>query len=96
MNEFTPGPWKAEESNVIAPDGLVVAMVDGSFGSEIEANARLIAVAPDLLDIIEEFLIIMDAGYGFPDREKLVSLYGKAKKVYAKTDGYYRPRPENR
>jgi len=50
---YSPGPWKAQASNVFAADGLRVAMVDGAYGSEIEANTHLIASAPDLLETLE-------------------------------------------
>lgn len=59
-----------------------------SYTDEDRANARLIAAAPELLDALEEFMEIMDVGYGFPDREKLVSLFSiKAKMAIAKVKG---------
>jgi hypothetical protein len=49
----SPSPWKITDSSlpdVLASDGTVVVWtVDGSYGSQIEANARLISAAPDLL-----------------------------------------------
>ncbi|MFA4826484.1 MAG: hypothetical protein WC593_15140 [Methanoregula sp.] len=101
---FGGTPWKAEIKPLTDPNHIVIwnnegypiARVQWPDDPGFQQIANLITAAPELSDTVEEFLIIMDAGYGFPDREKLVSLYAKAKKVYAKTDGFYRPRPEKR
>ena len=59
--QHTPGPWKLSEDpetfknkifgadnyNVLGPNRL---------SSEVEANARLIAAAPDLLEALEELI----------------------------------------
>lgn len=87
----TPGPWTYEEEaysmeRVFGPKGLVAQVVGDS--AETIANAHLIAAAPELLAALEEFMEIMDVGYGFPDREKLVSLFSiKAKMAIAKAKG---------
>lgn len=49
---FTPGPWKAiEHDGRIFIDGTqgFVCSMDQPQGSEMQANARLIAAAPELL-----------------------------------------------
>jgi len=59
MNKFTPGPWKIDQRTVYALDVYGVnrfyASVHGVHTptAEIEANARLIAAAPDLLEALE-------------------------------------------
>jgi hypothetical protein len=58
MSKHTPGPWKwwttHEGAHRINPHkgGLVIASCDtrNPFSEEQEANARLIAAAPDLLE----------------------------------------------
>ena len=72
---YTPGPWKAAPfSSVVGcpitaqPDPkqntIVVAGTRGAFGEdyrgEIEANARLIASAPELLAALEGMLAVHD------------------------------------
>ena len=61
MDAHTPGPWKVElptgyplsaKSNIIKPDGTVLASINYGIGEEEQANARLIAAAPDLLDAL--------------------------------------------
>lgn len=51
MNKHTPGPWLIEVNGfIIAPDGFSVADCDrGRDVNEADANARLIAAAPDML-----------------------------------------------
>ncbi len=63
---YTKGPWKACEHGgygdydgnciVILGDDLRVAIVLGSDNEETNANARLIAAAPDLLEALEALL----------------------------------------
>jgi hypothetical protein len=56
----TPGPWATDGQfgflDVVSSKGRI-AMIDCDnddiFGADIEANARLIAAAPDLLDALE-------------------------------------------
>ena len=65
--KYTPGPWRAEfpdEISVRDADGgriAILANLKGRLGmqgrrdtSEVEANARLIAGAPDLLRYLKE------------------------------------------
>ena len=54
--KHTPGPWavSASETRVIAPMRHVIcADIQGRTFAECQANARLIAAAPDLLDALE-------------------------------------------
>lgn len=70
-SKHTPGPWRVHpyEINVgpynkgrdVGPAGRSVAQVIGEFenptpGGEAEANARLIAAAPDLLEALRDLL----------------------------------------
>ena len=56
MNTFTPAPWErrlfsGDSSGVWSPSsGKAVAFVDGRNEDEIQANARLIAIAPELFE----------------------------------------------
>lgn len=63
-NEWTPGPWKcfvSHDTGVMRVNpvkgGLVVAECStrNPFDAEQEANARLIAAAPDLAEALEAF-----------------------------------------
>lgn len=52
--KFTPGPWIAEQPfEVISKEGWGICGVDDNDGGSQEANARLIAAAPDLLEACE-------------------------------------------
>lgn len=63
----TPGPWHYDSGSVYAqgerdddkPGPRPIARMDrepgnGTFGAERDANARLIAAAPDLLNVVRE------------------------------------------
>ena len=54
MTQYTPGPWKAIAAAVYAGQPLDTVVVSGDHGrlsaDEAEANARLIAAAPELLE----------------------------------------------
>lgn len=65
MNKHTPGPWIADEAGrvgftVFSPEaGYIIGCHDdeGRYGAiDSEANARLIAAAPDLLDALQSLL----------------------------------------
>lgn len=52
MSKHTPGPWHAMGWNVYDKDDMIA---DAGFVSEVksDANARLIAAAPDMLEALE-------------------------------------------
>lgn len=49
--KYTPAPWFFEDSDIFNEKGEHIACTDGFFDSDLvnEANAKLIAAAPDLL-----------------------------------------------
>jgi hypothetical protein len=59
--QHTPGPWKFGSKadskfykrNISGADGYHVAAVSSRNEHEVDANARLIAAAPDLLEALE-------------------------------------------
>ena len=62
MSKFTPGPWRAERTpasayfdwTVMAPSGKGRTMHIGIDTDNTEADARLIAAAPDLLAALKD------------------------------------------
>ena len=62
--EHTPGPWKIEERMghafdarlvIVAPDVNRIAIISKNGGAaDHDANARLIAAAPDLLEALQK------------------------------------------
>lgn len=67
MSKYTPGPWKRRGNTVSGPFGVTVVhcMDNGVWGekgchsitkTEANANARLIAAAPELLEALEALL----------------------------------------
>ena len=73
MSKHTPGPWTASEGSpsdlwhVDMPDrqfSITVARGDEDWDmsvEEVQANARLIAAAPDLLDALQALVAAFDA-----------------------------------
>jgi len=71
---WTPGPWEVIGRSIFQKDEvggrgvLHGASVKGASEEEIEANIRLIAAAPELLEALENILNV-HAYTGFVDQE---------------------------
>lgn len=105
MSNYTSGPWQVKPNSVggptVGPEGSVVAdirtyggpHVGGRQHPQTDANARLIAAAPDLLEALQEVVAgdaeeIEDAkrlGVPFPD--EMLAAYHKARAAIAKATG---------
>ena len=82
----TPGPWHDSgntEYEIFCKANKPIASVIPSFTAEDEANARLIAAAPAMYEVLSELLdtLEMSKGYGFDEE------YEKAREVLAKVEG---------
>lgn len=68
MAEYTRGPWRlspTDDTVVIADDGSEIATIDGDYNQPetwpiMEANARLIAAAPEIADALADMLNLRD------------------------------------
>ena len=57
MSQHTPGPWTIENKGVIlGSEDFPIAYMAFTSGEIDEANARLIAAAPEMLDILIAFV----------------------------------------
>lgn len=60
MNKHTPGPWHVNSSGaeIVEDRGIVIAEVfdRGTETPRPQANARLIAAAPDMLRALQDFV----------------------------------------
>ena len=92
MSKFTPGPWRngkeaddALTRSIYSPDNLEICFLSASnpleFRGEQEANARLIAAAPNLLEACKEVLN-MPPQFNIP-----CDLVNKLGQVIAKAEG---------
>lgn len=94
--KHTPGPWKATEKTVTAPEtedrlGMECRLYGGN-SRDNRANARLIAAAPDLLDACQAMIAWddreKDHAVDFYDRMGLcVEAFEKARAAIAKATG---------
>jgi hypothetical protein len=76
----TPGPWQVSPYGNITSKSLTVASVeqiDFVTESEKQANARLIAAAPDLLSALENLMArcVKDAEHYAPDGNEAIWAY---------------------
>jgi hypothetical protein len=68
MSKHTPGPWQFGTSsegsfykkNIAGADGYHVALTSSRDDSEVDANARLISAAPELLEALRELHTIVN------------------------------------
>lgn len=56
------GPWEAECKDIYDIDGDFVARLYNTKPDEVEANAHLIAAAPELLAACKEAVLYLEAG----------------------------------
>lgn len=78
IGQATPGPWVAEPHAgrgawVSGSNGEWSALACGNTDATADANARLIAAAPDLLAIMKGFVSLVD-GVGLGRGKKYVEL----------------------
>lgn len=98
MTKHTPGPWTVEEYGDDETPALVIhkdsetrvcfMATPGSQGdpAKIEADARLIAAAPELLDVLERFSQFPFAHQGIAEGPFAVMLT-QARAAIAKANG---------
>jgi hypothetical protein len=70
QTQHTPGPWKLDAGRMIRTSSgefYISYSTDKKTGkpafqsfSELDANARLIASAPDLLQVVEDYVLLCD------------------------------------
>ncbi|HEY4136462.1 MAG TPA: hypothetical protein VGO34_14755 [Alphaproteobacteria bacterium] len=88
VSKHTPGPWAIEHKNPFetfvrgAPNEegsrYVVAIVHPGHDNATEANARLIAAAPDLLDALKAVVAVAD---------RKTDVFDQARAAIAKAEG---------
>ena len=84
MTKHTPGPWVKDMNEVYGPENLPVADCNGRTVQECNANARLIAASPDLLEALEGLVLEKDyPGMSEPERQ----LHQAARAAIAKATG---------
>jgi hypothetical protein len=93
--QHTPGPWLIGttppngEQTVGTHQGLMVAVATTGANIATEANARLIAAAPDLLDALQDAYEILGISYPLtePDSDKRGVVLSKARAALLKAKG---------
>lgn len=75
MSAHTPGPWKShrfrdESGYWISPEGQDNMIAATSFSATEEANARLMAAAPEMLSLLEEIEDRVNKAYDYALRAR--------------------------
>ena len=92
MSAHTPGPWHVEGQYVFSPPvaSNPICATGRHLGQaieEVEANARLIAAAPDLLGALRFILAFYEPGQRHLDTEAWKQAEGGARAAVAKAEG---------
>ena len=90
MIEFTKGEWKLDEDNKHVMREITtdkpIAVIIGEPDTERQANARLIAAAPEMYETLADIVKELRA-YGYHVREDLYSLMTEAEEILTHVDG---------
>lgn len=91
--KHTPGPWESINGYIFPIKGEKICIMTamGSKGSEREANARLIAAAPELLEALQS---IIEIGKRNTENPKYDGYYDAARAAIAKATGETENIPE--
>lgn len=79
--QYTSGPWSVDAYLGVVACGRIIALTGVDTGLHRDANARLIAAAPDLLEALKEMLDNHEdacTGYGEGAAEKARAAIAKA------------------
>ena len=89
VSEHTPGPWVVSQDWVMTRSGSRICTVDGEVSVRVEADAALIAAAPDLLAALDVTLHeLMETAAEFRDRDGTIAFaIGSATAALAKARG---------
>lgn len=84
MSKHTPGPWKAYDEFIYGDNSKTIAELRTYQSGEMpwQANARLIAAAPELLEMVRKLMPYCENSslYDLPD-------FREAKDLIAKIEG---------
>ena len=84
----TPGPWRANECNVMDRRGVIIAIArsDGDM-LPVAVNARLMAAAPDLLEALTRLLNVPEKLTETEHFDYMANAERIARNVLAKAEG---------
>lgn len=95
MSKHTPGPWKAAKDDfggyIYADDETwmdnkrIICRIDTHAGESDEANACLIVLAPNLLELLKDAVDWLSPQYGYDPR--LAEFLKRSREIIAKTEG---------
>lgn len=88
MNKYTPAPWKwqywTNDGEIVYNVIPVMRPMDGQI--ENQADAQLIAAAPEMLEVLQKALPVLD-DMRTMNSKKYSDIFWKAREVIAKAKG---------
>lgn len=85
---YTPGPWKVDRPYIRGAGRVIASLESGRNEGEDAANTRLIAAAPELLEVFKAALWNVErVTKGRPVEPPLARWLEKARAVLAKAQG---------
>jgi hypothetical protein len=90
MSKPTPGPWTIHLAQTVSirprnSDALIARFYGAR--RKAEANARLSALSPELLEAIEDALGFLESGLPYNAKDRLRAMIAKAQKDMEVTNG---------
>ena len=83
MARPTPGPWTIHLAQTVSVrprnSDVLIARCFGAY-AKVEANARLIALTPELAEACEDALGFLESGLPYNAKERLRAMVAKIKK----------------
>lgn len=90
QSQHTPGPWIVQGDTYVTVNSLIIAhckQAGNTTLEEAQANARLIAAAPELLEALEDLIGYAEHRFGDNDYYKNHGCMNKARAAIAKARG---------
>ena len=87
--KHTPGPWECD-GDLVHKDGFEIAIVEAHYEDYVElqqANARLIAAAPDLLEALKVMVYLEESNLRGEDDEDVCDELLFARAAISKATG---------
>ena len=88
---YTPGPWLTDRNHIITDKGDEIATASYRQSGYVQANIRLIAAAPELLEALKEITTFFANACQCKMSDGFVCIVHRTKKAISKAEGRVKP-----